>query len=274
MVAALLLTQQACSSTTPDAAAPAPTTTQAPAPDEAPARPAAPDEPAEPDTGDSTPSPRASSTTATRPATGSSGDVLSGTRQVVIRPLPSSGSVVAVDGTGRLTTTDGDGSALFVLTPTGGQHLIRTATAGAGGEASCMKLTANGSNPLTIRASACDAGDSGQLFSIRKQRAKDAAGRSTYTISSGGAYLQVSAGNGLIAEELGDGPVRTTFTSVDNGKATLPQLGDLALPGGLSPPGITAGRLRSPRTCRAVRGATSPRAWRRCCAGARRPYAG
>ncbi len=233
MVAALLLTQQACSSTTPDAAAPAATTAPAPAPDVTSDRPATPEEPAEqpaepdePGSEDSAPSPRASSTSPARPATGSSGDVLSGGRQVVIRPLPSSGSVVAVDGDGRLITTDGDGSALFVLTPTGGQHLIRTATAGAGGEASCMKLTANGSNPLTVRAAACDAGDSGQLFSIRKQGAKDAAGRSTYTISSGGAYLQVSAQNGLIAEELGDGPVRTTFSFVDNGKATLPQLGD------------------------------------------------
>ncbi|MCW2144081.1 hypothetical protein BXY51_008686 [Actinoplanes cyaneus] len=226
MVAALLLTQQACSSTTPDAAAPASATAHAPAADVTSARPTTPDKPAEPDTGDSAPSPRAPSATPVRSATGSSGDVLGGTRQVVIRPLPSSGSVVAVDGNGRLTTTDGDGGALFVLTPTGGQHLIRTATARAGGEASCMKLTPNGSNPLTIRAAACDAGDSGQLFSIRKQRAKDAAGRSTYTISSGGAYLQVSAQNGLIAEELGDGSTRTTFSFVDNGKATLPQLGD------------------------------------------------
>ena len=226
MVAALLLTQQACSSTTSDVAAPASTTAQAPASARTPdpavtsTRPAAPVEPA-------TPRPRASSTTPAASAGGSSGDILNGTRQVVIRPLPNSGAIVALTGEGRLTTTDGDAATtLFVLTPTGGRHLIRTATAGAGGEASCLAITTDGSNPLTIRATACDAGDSRQLFSIQRQPKKDTAGRSTYTINSGGAYLQVSADNGLIAEELGDGSVRTTFSFVDNGKATLPKIGD------------------------------------------------
>ncbi|MFI7540039.1 hypothetical protein [Actinoplanes sp. NPDC049599] len=159
-------------------------------------------------------------------ATGKAEDpILAGKRQIVIKPVPSFESIVVVDDRGRLTLTDGEAEhGLFVLTPSGGKHLIKTAKAGASGEPSCLGIKNNGTAPLTVEAAACDAGRAGQLFTITRQRAKTKTGEPTYAISNQSAFLQVFPQSGLIAEELGDAPLKTTYAFVDNGPSTLPIL--------------------------------------------------
>jgi hypothetical protein len=144
--------------------------------------------------------------------------VLAGTRQVAIVPVPSFESALALDAKGRLGLTDGESDrSLFVFTPSGQRFLIKTAKADAdSGEPSCLSIQVNGSNPLTVVAAPCDAGSADQQFEV------SARGKS-YSISSQSAFLQVVRGE-VIAEELGDAPLRTTFKLVDNGKATLPAL--------------------------------------------------
>jgi hypothetical protein len=169
--------------------------------------------------------------TSPRPATsagkGSADPILRGERQVVIA-VPSSESILAVEPAGRLTLTDGEtGKGLFVLAPVGqGRHQLKTAKADASGEPSCMAVTSNGTtSPLTVVSTACDVSDSAQLFTIERREANDAKGRPTYAISgTGGVYLQQGR-SGLIAEELGDAALNTTFTFVDNGPSTLPTVG-------------------------------------------------
>jgi hypothetical protein len=175
--------------------------------------------------------PSAGGPTGTKPsggkksATGKVKDpILAGKRQFVIKPIPSFESIVVVDDRGRLTLTDGEAEhSLFVLTPSGDNYLIKTAKAGTGGEPSCLGIRNNGSASLTVEAAACDAGRAGQLFTITRQQGQDN-GDPTYAISNQGAFLQVSPKSGLIAEELGDAPLRTTYAFVDNGPATLPAL--------------------------------------------------
>ncbi|MFI5933914.1 hypothetical protein [Actinoplanes sp. NPDC051494] len=154
----------------------------------------------------------------------SSGDpILAGKRQIVIKPIPGFESIVAVDDKGRLGLTDGEAEhGLFVLTPHNGKYLIKTAKADSSGEPSCMGIKNNGSSSLTVVATACDAGRAGQLFTITEQDAKEQ-GDPTYSISAQGAFLQVFP-DGLIAEELGDAPLETTYAFVDNGPSTLPAL--------------------------------------------------
>jgi len=150
--------------------------------------------------------------------------ILAGERQIVIKPIPSFESIVVVDDQGRLTLTDGEAEhGLFVLTPSGDQYLIKTAKAGTGGEPSCLGIKDNGSASRTVEAAACDAGRAGQLFTITRQKGKDKNGDPTYAISNRGAFLQVFP-SGLIAEELGDAPLKTTYAFVDNGPSTLPSL--------------------------------------------------
>jgi hypothetical protein len=202
LAAGMLLTQQACTPidrrsggpiafTTPPADSPAPTSS--------------------PSTGTKPPSGKKSSTGQVKDP------ILAGRRQIVIKPIPSFESIVVVDDRGRLSLTDGEAEhSLFVLTPSGDQHLIKTAKAGTGGERSCLGVKAGGT-ALTVEAAACDAGRAGQLFTITRQKNDD--GDPTYAISNRGAFLQVSADSGLIAEELGDSPLKTTFAFVDNGPA-------------------------------------------------------
>ena len=161
----------------------------------------------------------------TKAATGKAKDpILAGQRQIVIKPIPSFESIVVVDDRGRLSLTDGEAEhGLFVLTPSGDKYLIKTAKVGAGGEPSCLGVKNNGSASLTVEAAACDAGRAGQLFTITRQKAKTEDGSPTYAISNRSAFLQVFP-SCLIAEELGDAPLKTTFAFVDNGPATLPDL--------------------------------------------------
>ena len=183
---------------------------------------------------ESTPSPRATPLAHASPAgetkpggptrAEDSDGILAGKRRIVIRPIPGTESIVAVDGKGRLNVTDGESaSGLFVLTPSGDRYLIKTAQAGADGEPSCMEVKSKGSESLTVVASACDAGRAAQLFTIAKAQGKVSAGRPTYSIANGDAFLQ-DFGDGLIAEELGDAPLKTTYAFVDNGPSTLPDL--------------------------------------------------
>lgn len=62
----------------------------------------------------------------------------------------------------------------------------------------------------------CDTRRAGQLFRVRKAPEAEADG---YGISNQGAYLQISAERGLIAEKLSDAPLRTVYSFVDNGAA-------------------------------------------------------
>ena len=162
-----------------------------------------------------------SGTTGNSGSTNSTGGVLKGTRNVVIVPVPSIESIVALDAQMRLSLTDGDPKyGLFVFTPVKGKYLIRTAEADGSGEAPCMRVRTNGSEPLTVVAAPCDTSDALQLFTV----AADTAKKSRYAISNQSAFLQVTSQGELIAEELGDAPLTTTFKLIDNGKATLPAL--------------------------------------------------
>jgi hypothetical protein len=154
-----------------------------------------------------------SETNAAKPST--SRGVLSGTRKVSIVPVPSFESGLALDSSGRLGLTDAEGT-LFVFTPTGRQFLITTAEVDAKtGEPSCLRIKSNGSQSLTVVAALCDASNDRQLFDV-------AADGKNYVISNASAYLQVNSDGFLIAEELGDAPLETSFKLVDNGKASVP----------------------------------------------------
>ena len=145
--------------------------------------------------------------------------ILAGKRQVVIKPLPTFESIVAIDGKGRLNLTDGEAKfGLFVLTPVGKKWQIKTAKPGDGKKAACIGIKNNGSKPLTAVAATCDTERAGQLFDITKLKAKDN-GRPTYAISNRGAFLQYFPRTGLIAEKLGDADLETTYSFVDNGPA-------------------------------------------------------
>jgi hypothetical protein len=145
--------------------------------------------------------------------------ILAGKRQVVIKPIPSFESIVGITSKGRLDLVDGEPAyGLFVLSPVGDKYQIKTAKAGDGKKAACIGIRNNGSNPLTAVAATCDARRAGQLFTLVKQAETDN-GRPTYGIHSNSAFLQHFPRTGLIAEELGDAPLATTFSFVDNGPA-------------------------------------------------------
>ena len=149
----------------------------------------------------------------TKPST--SRGVLSGARQVVIVPVPSFESVLAIDSAGRLGVTDAE-SDLFVFTPIGRRFQIRTSGIAANtGEPACLRIKSNGSQSLTVVGAVCNASDDRQLFDV-------AADGKNYVISNSSAFLQVDSDGFLIAEELGDASLETSFKLVDNGKANAP----------------------------------------------------
>jgi hypothetical protein len=157
------------------------------------------------------------------PPSSTPADPLSGGRQVNIVPLDKGeevhGSVLAVTPGGRVQVTpDRRDSALFVLSPTSGAYLIKTSK-----DATCFKVRSNGTNPLTVVVAACDAGDATQLFTF-DDNGKDDQGRTAYGIRNRDAFLQWrrTGRYGLIAEELGDSPLETTFVLVDRGPSTAP----------------------------------------------------
>ncbi|MGC4763172.1 hypothetical protein ACLQ20_09995 [Micromonospora sp. DT46] len=149
--------------------------------------------------------------------------IMRGERQIVLRPVGSFESILAVDAKGRLNLTDGDtDKSLFVLLPASdNRYQIRTAKAHSGGEPDCMGLRDNGSAPATVVAAACDAGRAGQLFTIEKTREKSQ-GRPTYTISGEGEVrLRATDRQGLVAQRVGEGAAGEglSFDFVDNGAA-------------------------------------------------------
>jgi hypothetical protein len=152
--------------------------------------------------------------------------ILEGKRQVVIAPEPGFESILAVDAKGRLNLTDAPDPeyGLFVLSPvSAGKWQIKTAKADPSGEPACMGIKNNGSASLTVVAAACDTSRPGQLFEI-VEHGTTGDGDPAYAISSQSAYLQVANDSTLIAEELGDAPLRTTWGFADNGPANLPAL--------------------------------------------------
>jgi hypothetical protein len=118
-------------------------------------------------------------------------------REVVIEAVQQAGRYLAVGAGGRIELKPG--RSVFVLSPAGaGRYLIRTGGA-------CLGVRANGSKPLTVVTTRCDAKRAGQQFSIRPEGA-------AYSISNQGAYLQYFPSAGLIAQEIGDDPLATTYT--------------------------------------------------------------
>lgn len=222
LAAVLLVTQQACGATADEPTASASRPAGPPASSTGPSASSAPSAGSTP-----TKSPTAKNTGAS--AAAGSGP-LSGTRQLFFYVLDDGQEVpessLAVSSSGRVEVTgDYSGRALFVPTPNGSNHLIKTGTLRAGGEALCLKVRANGSKPLTIVTASCDAGDKTQLFTFDKH-GKDNQGRTMYAIRNGDAFLQWNPTGtaGLIAEELGDAKLHTTFVAIDRGKSTVPAL--------------------------------------------------
>jgi hypothetical protein len=180
-----------------------------------------------PTTDPDTTTPAAAQTSTKKPAPPKTSDsnaspasdkLLNGTRKVAIVPVPTFESAVGLDGTGNLVITDGDPEVgLFVVNPVRGGYLIRAGEANAAGKYPCLRIKTNGSNSLTVNSATCKASDVEQVFTIDKVKG------GSYAISNRSAYLQETS-SGLIAEELGDSELQTTFKLVDNGKATLAPL--------------------------------------------------
>jgi hypothetical protein len=144
--------------------------------------------------------------------------VLSGKRQVTIVRAQASESGLSL--TDRLVEADDDsGRQLFVPTPLGQDRYLIKAYGKpdnhpAADEPACWQVhNPKTTEPLTVKAAPCDAKNRDQWFTIT---ARD---KQTYAISNASAFLQHSPTSGLILEELGDAPLRTTFRFVDNGPA-------------------------------------------------------
>ncbi|MET8152391.1 hypothetical protein ACIBSW_01715 [Actinoplanes sp. NPDC049668] len=177
------------------------------------------------------PGPTASATSGLGEAPAPAG-YLDGKRQVFFLPrlneteLPD--SVLAVTGGGRLQVTDDyTDRALFVPVPKGAgapERLIKTGTLRGGGEPLCLQVRAAGAGPLTVVTAACDAGEPTQLFTF-EAAGQDDEGRTTYAVRNRAAFLQWHplGATGLVAEEIDDSSLATTFTLQDQGAAKLPR---------------------------------------------------
>jgi hypothetical protein len=170
----------------------------------------------------------------TKPATKPKGaPVLTGKRQFHLLPVGNE-ATLAVGAGNRVGLSDDFGDrALFVPMPTApgsSKVLIKTGTLRKGGEAYCLEVTANGSRPLSVMATACDTRRVNQIFTF--EPAGRTEGKTTYGIRTGGGiYFKLDPqgeldpkGAGLVAQELGDGPLDTTFILVDKGASTLPDM--------------------------------------------------
>lgn len=218
-VAALACTQ-ACAATTPGTATPAPSVSPPAVPPASPASPAV--SPASPAASPATPA-----------ASPGAASVLSGKRQVFLFPLDKGAevpeSVVAVTAKNRAEiTADYGDRALFVPVPTAPRskkYLMKTGKLQTGGEALCLQVQGNGSNPLTLVTKACDAGNKDQTFAFQ-DNGRDNQGRTTYLIHVDGLYLHYSPDGryGLIVQESGEGDDLTSFVVIDRGAATIPAL--------------------------------------------------
>ncbi|MEU1589910.1 hypothetical protein [Micromonospora sp. NPDC005710] len=162
----------------------------------------------------------ASAAPPSRPS-GTTNPVLAGRREVTIVRVQATEGGIALDG--QLTEVDDDsGRQLFVTTPLGGDtYLIKAyGTADnhpANDEPACWQVDNPGDGePLRIEGAVCDADNPAQRFTIV------ASGKGAYAISNRSAYLQHSPTDGMILEEVADGPVPSTFRLIDNGPARRP----------------------------------------------------
>jgi hypothetical protein len=154
------------------------------------------------------------------PAT-AAGGVLSGEREVTIVRVQAFESALSLDGGALVEVDDDSGRQLFVPNPIGGQKFLVESYGKRNGhpandEPACWQVYQEGSRPLTVEGAVCDATNPAQQFSITSL------GNGTYAISNRSAYLQHSPTRGLILEELGDAPLRSTFRLIDNGPARPP----------------------------------------------------
>lgn len=173
---------------------------------------------------------KAAVTAAPSPATAS---VLSGKRQVTIVRAQAPESGLSLQG-GLVEVDDDSGRQRFVPTPLGkGRYLIKaydTFTADpASLEPSCWQVhNPRSTQPLSVKAAPCDAENAHQWFTIT------AKGKQAWAIGTpDGAFLQHSRTRGLILQELGDAPLKSTFRLVDDGPA--PQAGATQTPPAVAP---------------------------------------
>ncbi|MEU7615213.1 hypothetical protein AB0B27_03750 [Micromonospora rifamycinica] len=153
---------------------------------------------------------------------GAAAPVLSGKREVTIVRVQATESGVSMDGGTLVEVDDDSGRQLFVPTPTGaGKYLIKSYgkrdNHPASDDPACWQvLNPDDGGSLTVEGAVCDARKATQQFTIAS------AGKGAYAISNSSAFLQFSPSRGLILEELGDAPLRSTFRLVDNGPARTP----------------------------------------------------
>ena len=123
--------------------------------------------------------------------------MLSGDRQVFLFVLDNGAevpdSVPAVTSSGRLDITADYGDRALLVpvpkSPGSKQFLVKTGKLRSGGEALCLQVQSNGSDPLTLVTKACDAGQKDQSFSF-DENGRDNQDRMTYLISVDGLYMR------------------------------------------------------------------------------------
>ncbi|MFI1989382.1 hypothetical protein [Actinoplanes sp. NPDC020271] len=149
-------------------------------------------------------------------------------RQYTFGTVQSGGQkLLTVGSDGIVTLTDHlEDRALFVpaAVKAGDAHyLLRTARIVEGGEALCLVVNSpGGTAPLNLKAAACDAGKDDQIFTF--PRSADGKGQ---LISAGDLFVLAETADGtVIVQESGEGDALTAFTVRDQGKSTLPRLGD------------------------------------------------
>ncbi|GIE84093.1 hypothetical protein [Actinoplanes regularis] len=149
-------------------------------------------------------------------------------RQLVFATAQSGGRkmlTVGSDGVVALTDRLGD-KALFVPSPVevgGDRYLLKTAKMIEGGEAWCLHVNSpGGGQPLNLKTTACDAGKEDQIFTFPL-----APGGKGRLIEVGGMYVFAEGADGaVVVQESGEGDAMSSFTVRDEGKSTIPHLGD------------------------------------------------
>ncbi|WP_436526959.1 hypothetical protein [Actinoplanes sp. HUAS TT8] len=155
------------------------------------------------------------------------GAAIKAERQFTFGTVQSGGQkLLTVGADGVVTLTDHlEDRALFVTTPVtvgGDKYLIQTAKLIEGGEPWCLAVhSPGGSAQLRLKIAACDAGKDDQIFTFPKSQ--DGKGR---LIEAGDLFVMATADGRVIAQESGEGDGLTAFTVRDQGKSTLPHLGD------------------------------------------------
>ena len=149
-----------------------------------------------------------------------------GDRQVVFATVESGGGKVlsvGADGTVELAGEEGE-RALFVATPNrpgSEKFMIKTGKLRSGGETWCLAVHSPGrSEPLRLRAAACDAGDRDQIFTLPA-----ATGHPGRYLEVAGLFALADPGDGrVVVQESGEGDAMTAFTVADRGEADIPAL--------------------------------------------------